>query len=60
MQFVESMEEMGKQCDLTIFTHQQFLYALYAKPSMKLAGRVYSFAVLVLWQVIETVVESIF
>ena len=46
--------------NLTLFTHHHILYALYAKPSMKLAGRVSSVAVIFLWQVTETVVEAIF
>ena len=57
MHCVESMEEIGTQCNLTLFKYQQLLYAIYAKPSMKLTGWVSSFAVLFLWQVKETVVE---
>ena len=60
MHCVEKMEEIGKKCNLTLFTYQQIIYALYAKPSMKLAGWVSSVAVLVLQQVTETVVEEIF
>ena len=54
------MEEIGTHYSLTLFTHQQILYVLYANPSNKLAGRVSSVAMIVLWQVTETVVEAIF
>ena len=54
------MEEIGTHYNLTLFTHQQILYALYANPSNKLAGRVSSVAMIVLWQVTETVVEVFF
>ena len=60
MHCVESMEEIGTHYNLTLFTHQQILYVLYANPSNKLAGRVSSVAMIVLWQVTETVVEAIF
>ena len=36
MHCVERMEEMGKQCNLTLFTAQLLLSDFYAKPSMKL------------------------
>ena len=48
MHCVESMEEIGTQCNLKLFTYKKFLYALYAKPSTKLAGQVYSSTMLVL------------
>ena len=37
MHCVEIMEEIGKQCNITLFTAQQMLSAIYTKPSMKLA-----------------------
>ena len=54
------MEEIGTQCNLTLFTYQQILFALYANPYMKLSGRVYLAAVIVLWEATEMVVEEIF
>ena len=29
-------EETGKHYNFTLFTYQQFIYSVYAKPSMKL------------------------
>ena len=53
-------EAIGTQYNLTLLTYQKILYAIYAKPSTKLVGQVSSVAVLVWWQVIETVVEAVF
>ena len=60
MHCVESMEEIGTHCNLILFTYQHILYIFYKKPSMKMAGRVSSFSVIVVCQVTETVVEAIF
>ena len=51
MHCVERMEEIGTQFNLKMFTYHNLFYALYTKPYMKLAGRISSVAVLVLWQV---------
>ena len=34
---MESMEEIDKQCNLTLFKSQQMLSVIYTKSSMKLA-----------------------
>ena len=60
MYYVEKTEAIGIQYNLTLFTAQKVLCALFANPSMKLTGRVSSIAMFVWWQVIETVGESIF
>ena len=41
MHCVESMKEIDTYCNLTLLTCKQLIYALYAKPSTKLAGWVY-------------------
>ena len=59
MHCVES-KSIDTQCNLTLFTTHQLLYALYSNPYKKLTSRIYLFAVLDLWPVIQTVIESIF
>ena len=60
MHCVERDEAIGIECSLTLFEAHQMLPDLYIKPSMKLAGQVSLFAVLVQWQVMEAVVEAVF
>ena len=57
MHRVKTMEEIGTKCNLELFTYHKLLYDIYANPSMKLAGRVSSVAVIILWQVTEMVSE---
>ena len=60
MNCVEITEVIGKHFNLTLLTYQNMLSYIYENPSMKLVGRVSLVAVIVRWQVTDTVFEENF